>query len=74
MRTNYELSAIPGNGVTAVNETDVVLALKGKTAIVQVTVSVMSVLEREGQVPGSIGRGKPTQTRSSRSLPKRVGQ
>lgn len=32
-----------------------VLALKGKTAIVQVTVSVMSVLEREGQVPGSMG-------------------
>lgn len=47
MRTNYELSAIPGNGVTAVNETDMILALKGKTAIVQVTVSVISVLERE---------------------------
>ena len=37
MRAGYELSAIPGNGVPAVNETDMVLALRGKTAGVQVT-------------------------------------
>ena len=55
MRASYEPSASAGNEVTAVNETDMVLALQGKTAIAQVTVRVMSVLEREGQVPGSMG-------------------
>lgn len=60
--------------MTAVNETDKVPALKGKTVIAQVTVSGMSVLEREVQVQGSLRQEKPTQTRSSRSCPERVTQ
>lgn len=60
--------------MTAVNETDKVPALKGKTVIAQVTVSGMSVLEREVQVQGGLRQEKPAQTRSSRSCPERVSQ
>ena len=60
--------------MTAVNETDKVPALKGKPVIVQVTVSRMSVLEREVQVQVSTRQEKPAQTKSSRSCPERMSQ
>lgn len=62
-------SAVVRTGMTAVNETDMVPALKGKTTIAQVTVSVMNILERKVQGQGSRRQGKPTQTGRSGSCP-----
>lgn len=49
--------------------------LKGNIIIAQVTISsMMSILEREVQVQGSMRQGKPTQTGRSGSRPERVSQ
>lgn len=51
---------ILGTGVTAINETDMVLALQGKTVNAHVTVSMKHILERDVQVQGSPHRpGEP---------------
>lgn len=50
-------------------------ALKAKTVIAQVTMSgMMSILERDVQVQGSMRQRKPTQTQRSGSFPERVSQ
>lgn len=56
-----------GTGATAVNETDRVPALRGKTVIVQVTVSVKNS-GKGGTGAGQHAAGKPMARRSGSHL------